>query len=277
MASSSASLGPDLHNHDHQMLTMIRKPMKPLMLKDFLLDDLSSCSSNGFKSFPRRQCCTTVRFLLEIDLKQRSSSSDHRKKKSHHGQRLQRSRSRSSSSSSTMSALQRASDAVINAVKHFPFPSVKKRSSSPSPSLLPRSLSRKLFFWGKSDKIRGNRIGRSRLTLPDQALEEHCEPSNQNTTTTTTTSRTVVITTTTGRVSTSTSSNSKSNSWCESEFASDILSSTENDVAEGEKDVSQKVNKKVDITVGEDSTEATHTPKVTLSFYSVLSVRRLNH
>lgn len=263
MASSSASLGPDLHNHDHQMLTMIRKPMKPLMLKDFLLDDLSSCSSNGFKSFPRRQCCTTVRFLLEIDLKQRSSSSDHRKKKSHHGQRLQRSRSRSSSSSSTMSALQRASDAVINAVKHFPFPSVKKRSSSPSPSLLPRSLSRKLFFWGKSDKIRGNRIGRSRLTLPDQALEEHCEPSNQNTTTTTTTSRTVVITTTTGRVSTSTSSNSKSNSWCESEFASDILSSTENDVAEGEKDVSQKVNKKVDITVGEDSTEATHTPKVT--------------
>ncbi|KAH6774129.1 hypothetical protein C2S51_012533 [Perilla frutescens var. frutescens] len=42
---------------------------KPLLLKDYLLDDMSSCSSNGFRSFPRRQCfATTVRFLIEIDL-----------------------------------------------------------------------------------------------------------------------------------------------------------------------------------------------------------------
>ncbi|KAG6428695.1 hypothetical protein SASPL_112949 [Salvia splendens] len=39
------------------------KPIRaPLLLKDRLLEDMSSCSSNGFKSFPRRQCCTTVRF-----------------------------------------------------------------------------------------------------------------------------------------------------------------------------------------------------------------------
>ncbi|XP_042051126.1 uncharacterized protein LOC121796344 [Salvia splendens] len=39
------------------------KPIRaPLLLKDHLLQDMSSCSSNGFKSFPRRQCCTTVRF-----------------------------------------------------------------------------------------------------------------------------------------------------------------------------------------------------------------------
>ncbi|GLT54969.1 hypothetical protein SLA2020_281270 [Shorea laevis] len=58
--------------------TLIRKPVmiqrRRLMLKDYLRDDfLSSCSSNGFKSFPRRQCCTTVRFLLELDLKARGS------------------------------------------------------------------------------------------------------------------------------------------------------------------------------------------------------------
>ncbi|KAL6550075.1 hypothetical protein OROMI_020563 [Orobanche minor] len=42
----------------------MREFPKPLLLKDHLLDDMSSCSSNGFKSFPRSssQCCTAVRF-----------------------------------------------------------------------------------------------------------------------------------------------------------------------------------------------------------------------
>ncbi|EPS65700.1 hypothetical protein M569_09077 [Genlisea aurea] len=30
---------------------------KPLLLKDYLLDDMSSCSSNGFASFSRNKCC----------------------------------------------------------------------------------------------------------------------------------------------------------------------------------------------------------------------------
>ncbi|KAG6411160.1 hypothetical protein SASPL_129235 [Salvia splendens] len=44
---------------DDQLIKPIRAP---LLLKDHLLEDMSSCSSNGFKSFPRRQCCTTLRF-----------------------------------------------------------------------------------------------------------------------------------------------------------------------------------------------------------------------
>ncbi|KAI4370050.1 hypothetical protein MLD38_018437 [Melastoma candidum] len=47
---------------------------KPLMLlKDFLLDDLSSCSSSGFRSFPRHlrrsSTPTSIRLLLEVDLR----------------------------------------------------------------------------------------------------------------------------------------------------------------------------------------------------------------
>ncbi|KAG6437592.1 hypothetical protein SASPL_102511 [Salvia splendens] len=41
---------------------LIKSIRTPLLLKDHLLEDMSSCSSNGFKSFPRRQCCTALRF-----------------------------------------------------------------------------------------------------------------------------------------------------------------------------------------------------------------------
>ncbi|XP_076945526.1 uncharacterized protein LOC143616633 [Bidens hawaiensis] len=48
---------------------MVKMPLRSsVLLKDYLLDDLSSCSSNGFRSYPRRQCCTKVRYLIEIDL-----------------------------------------------------------------------------------------------------------------------------------------------------------------------------------------------------------------
>lgn len=104
----------------------------PLMLKDYLLDDLSSCSSNGFKSFPRKQCCTTVRFLLEIDLKTREASKTSKRR---------------SKAASTLQAL----------LKLLPFTSsVKSLSPSPSakkPLLSKSSFSKKLFlkrsFWRK--------------------------------------------------------------------------------------------------------------------------------
>ncbi|KAF2297656.1 hypothetical protein GH714_001970 [Hevea brasiliensis] len=86
------------------------------MLKDYLRDDLSSCSSNGFKSFPRRQCCTTVRFLLEIDL----NTNPNPNPKHTRQQFFKRSRS-SKAASTTISALQKASEAVIKAVKLLPF------------------------------------------------------------------------------------------------------------------------------------------------------------
>ncbi|KAE8728038.1 hypothetical protein F3Y22_tig00004797pilonHSYRG00167 [Hibiscus syriacus] len=99
---------------------------KPLVLKDYLLrDDLSSCSSNGFKSFPRQQCCTTVRFLLEAELKKSEVIYSATTKPS----------------TTTVSAVQRASHAVLKAVKLLPFPSIKSSSSS-----LKRNSSRKTHF-----------------------------------------------------------------------------------------------------------------------------------
>ncbi|GMJ00344.1 TON1 Recruiting Motif 10 [Hibiscus trionum] len=207
---------------------------KPLLLKDYLRDDLSSCSSSGFKSFPRRQCCTTVRFLLEADLKKHSKDNHSSAAK----RLLKRSRSKpAGSSSATISALQRASEAVLNAVKLLPFPSLIK--SSPSPSSFqsnsrrkghsPRRFSRKLFkrsFWRKADQEDHHGRGEiKRWKLFREFLQEKNQPSDQNAgntnSYTTTDTSSTVITTTTSRVSTSRSSKS----WGESEFTANVLQS----------------------------------------------------
>lgn len=134
---------------------------KPSMLKDFLLDDLSSCSSNGFRSYPRKQCCTTVRFLLQIDMKNKPTKQ--RKKKIRNNKpHSVRSPLKSTGAGEPISAFRRASEAIINAVKHLPFPSFKSSTkySSSSPSklklgILPRSFSRKFLskrsFWKKNN------------------------------------------------------------------------------------------------------------------------------
>lgn len=96
------------------------------MLKDFLRDDPNS-SSNDFRSFPRRSD-TTVRKLLETDLNSGDAFRE---------TRLSRSRSRTN----TISAFQKASEAVINAVKQFPFSSAK---SPPKQGFLSRSFSQTL-------------------------------------------------------------------------------------------------------------------------------------
>ncbi|CAA3005593.1 Hypothetical predicted protein [Olea europaea subsp. europaea] len=124
------------------------KAIKPFLLKDYLLDDFSSCSSNGFKSFPRRQCCTTVRFLIDID------------KKNIPPPHLLKTPSKSASSTSLNSAFQ----CVINAVKHLPFaPSAAAKSLTAAPqkkhkkSILPRSLSKKILkrsFWKRTSSHR---------------------------------------------------------------------------------------------------------------------------
>ncbi|XP_040990291.1 uncharacterized protein LOC121237563 [Juglans microcarpa x Juglans regia] len=126
----------------------LRKPITiqrmPFMLKDYLRDDLlNSCSSSGFKSFPRRQCCITVRFLLGVDFKENKK------------QRLLRRNRSKVAASTTMSALQRASKAVISAFKkQLPLQFLKSPSPSPSPPVqnigrketVPIRLWRKLFF-----------------------------------------------------------------------------------------------------------------------------------
>uniref|UniRef100_A0A5B7BX22 DUF4378 domain-containing protein n=1 Tax=Davidia involucrata TaxID=16924 RepID=A0A5B7BX22_DAVIN len=226
-------------------------PKPALMLKDYLLDDLSSCSSNGFRSYPRRQCCTTVRFLLEIDLKTRDSSN--------HSKRLLISSKSKAASSTTVSALQRASEAVINAVKLLPFPSVKSPSSQKQKkpnkkAILPRSLSRKIWrrsFWKKTDK-EIQRWKSFRDLLEEKQLPSDFSPS---------------ITT----ISTSHDSNSNGNSWSDSDFTSDYLqcssgnseNSCENDVVESTRHLPEKVVSKrvgVEATTTTNSVENTKWP-----------------
>lgn len=234
---------------DHKLRKSFSTERRPLMLKDYLRDDLSSCSSNGFKPFPRRQCCTTVRFLLEVDLKTKHS---HSHKHNTEPSLLQRSRSKATST--TISALHRASEVLRNAVKKLPFPSVKSPSPSaqhrPRKGLLPRSFSRKLLkrsFWRKVADKEEHTIKQWKLFR--EFLEEKHEPSDQNS----------------HQFSTSTSSKSNTNSWTESDFAADILRSSSgnseissvNDGVESKKDVlsaeKKVVNNKVGVAVGGDS------------------------
>ncbi|KAK8618058.1 hypothetical protein V6N13_115933 [Hibiscus sabdariffa] len=248
---------------DHIKLSLEKKP--PLMLKDYLLrDDLSSCSSNGFKSFPRQRCCTTVRFLLETELKNSKDKYTTTTKRL-----LKRSRSKAGASATTISALQRASEAVLNAVKLLPFPSIKssspslKRNCSRKPHFA-RSFSRKLFkrsFWRKADKENDGGENR-RCKMFREFLEEKNQPSDENTSTnvvTTADTSSSTMSMTASRVS----SNSNSNSRVRIEFTAEVLqswsgnseSSSEADVVEGETSLpkTEKVSTVVGVAVGEES------------------------
>ncbi|PWA68573.1 hypothetical protein CTI12_AA307520 [Artemisia annua] len=91
---------------------MVRIPLpKSVLLKDYLLDDLSSCSSNGFRSYPRRQCCTKVRYLIEIDLNKHIKLHPSQKK-------LLKNRSKKKHKPKS-SVLHKASNAVVNVFKSF--------------------------------------------------------------------------------------------------------------------------------------------------------------
>ncbi|KAK8497236.1 hypothetical protein V6N12_001551 [Hibiscus sabdariffa] len=253
---------------------------KPLMLKDYLLrDDLSSCSSNGFKSFPRQHCCTTtVRFLLEAELKKSKDNYSTTTK------RLLKRRCKKPGAT-TISALQRASEAVLNAVKLLPFPSIK--SSSPSlkrnssrQAHFTRSFSRKLFkrsLWRKADKEDGGggdggEIRRCKLFR--EFLEEKNQPSNQNSISTSNVNTTTDSSATT-MIDRRVSSDTSSNSWAESAFTEDVLqswsgnseSSSGNDIVEA-----QTVSNVVGVTVAdaEDSINSTKEGKEQFSPVSVL-------
>ncbi|OMP07885.1 hypothetical protein COLO4_06963 [Corchorus olitorius] len=184
---------------------------RPRMLKDFLLDDSHSCSSNGFKSFPRKPCedsSSIIRNLIQIDLNLGHA-------KANQGQRLQRSRSKAAST--TISALQ----AMINAVKAIHFITSVK---SPSTSILPRTLSRKL---SKKSSAKESEV-KITVRVKDiirwksfrDLVEEKTPPSDfasspHHCTTTT------ITTTTTGSTCTPCSSNGSS--WCDSDFTSEYL------------------------------------------------------
>ncbi|ESQ55040.1 hypothetical protein EUTSA_v10025169mg [Eutrema salsugineum] len=133
MASISSS-----NNH----LPMSKTRLKPLILRDYLLDDLSSCSSNGFKSFPRRQS-STVRRLLDAEIRR---------------SRIFQNKRRIICGIAFTHAVHKASTTLLSAVKILPLPSSSVKSPSPSTKkgLLSRSFSRS--FWKKLSRRELNNV-----------------------------------------------------------------------------------------------------------------------
>ncbi|MCL7045977.1 hypothetical protein MKW94_008214 [Papaver nudicaule] len=148
-----------------------KKPVmerKIVLLKDFLKEEMSSCSSNGFKSFPRKTCCTSysIRHLVDMDLKSRDLTKNPSFPKNHH---LLRNKSSSTTTTAATSAFQKASVAVINVVKYLTFSSSSSKSSSltsspstkKSSSSLSRSVSKKLkskSFWRKNSEKNSRKV-----------------------------------------------------------------------------------------------------------------------
>ncbi|CAL9232529.1 unnamed protein product [Arabidopsis halleri] len=136
-----------ISSSDHRLSTSKRR-LKQLMLRDYLLDDLSSCSSNGFKSFPRRQTpssSSTVRRLLDAEIKRSGLIHHHHHHHHNKQQRLTRISSRTTCGTAISHAVHKASTAFL---KLLPFPSsaVKKQGGF-SRSFSKRLLSRS--FWRK--------------------------------------------------------------------------------------------------------------------------------
>lgn len=220
---------------------------KPWMLKDYLGDDLSSCSSNGFRSFPRRQCCAAVRGIIEKEVIRNGRNNNTKKRM------LVKNRSISST-------LQRASMAVINAVKLLPFNSPAKNAvdSGEGKRFLPRSFSKKLFrrsfFWKKERSNNVVVVRKKKKDDHDDEIErwissgvvgkEKYQPSDLSNDTTVT------------MTSVSNNSDGKSDSsWSDLTFTSDSLTcSSENDTVE-RREKMEEVSKRVGVIAGEDSVE----------------------
>ncbi|KEH31698.1 hypothetical protein MtrunA17_Chr4g0057221 [Medicago truncatula] len=213
--------------------SLIIKPTKytskpTLLLKDYLRDDLSSCSSSGFKSFPRRQCCTTVGF-------------QHKK---NNGTSLPRRRVR---------ALQRASEAVITAIKSLSSQKSAKTKKT-STGVLSRSFSRKLLsrrFWRKAVKEEGSEgVLRCKRSFRELLMQERdYKPTSF--------SEDAIFS---AKRFTTVSSDCCSNSWGESEFtfssnATSSDGSNENDLVDGVKDGASHHHKIEGVTTGDWSNE----------------------
>ncbi|KAJ7962294.1 DUF4378 domain protein [Quillaja saponaria] len=228
MASTTISIS----STNVQQRKFIPTECRPRMLKDFLNENLNSCSSSGFQSFPRKPSDPMIRDLLEFDLKSCP---------------LPRSRSMVlSSSKSTFHA-------ILNVFKSISFTAVK------SPSILPRSLSRKLSKrnWRKENETEKKESIKMVIKIKDiirwksfrDLVEEQSPPldftsSPQHCTT---------FTTTTGS---SGSTSSKSSSLCDSDFTSEYLPSWDGNSLEFvENDI--VASKKLSPIVGKNSVETT--------------------
>ncbi|KAG8374848.1 hypothetical protein BUALT_Bualt10G0038300 [Buddleja alternifolia] len=221
--------------------------LKPSLLKDHLLDDMSSCSSNGFKSFPRRQCCTAVIPLFF-----------------HEKQHKKQLNLNATPSKSALSAIR----SVITAVKRFPFAAVKSPEKNKfKNSFLSRNFSKKILlgkssFWKRS---KSNRKQIERWILYDNLLMEDPEPSDH----------------------TNSSSESKSKSWSGSDFtvgSDDSNSSSEvnlnlpkpsNDVVEQPKKVVSSSDELGESNgdVSTDSTACSSDASVTTNSSTIIEVK----
>ncbi|CAN0841496.1 hypothetical protein LINGRAHAP2_LOCUS3312 [Linum grandiflorum] len=242
--------------------SLTRKPLLketkcgPLLLRDFLMEDFSSCSSNGFKSFPRRrQCCPTTPRLTLPPIDRRSKSKS--KSKPNHR------------SNSSTKIFRKASKAVIRAVKSLPLRSsgavgAGGGSRKKQLNLLPRSLSRKLLmkslFWRREEIIHdavvvvaGDVAGavtaaagvpvtgrwRSFREFLEEQVDDHIPPPRDQAFHDGKIA-TLASTVAAGRISTSsdsTRSKSGSKNWSESEFTADSGGGSEGSNEGGKNDL----------------------------------------
>ncbi|KAI3710902.1 hypothetical protein L2E82_40698 [Cichorium intybus] len=190
---------------------IVKVPLsKSLLLKDYLIDDLSSCSSNGFRSYPRRQCCTKVRYLIEIDLNKHINLPPKKKK-------FLKIKSKLKPKSKSSLMLQKASAAVVNVFNQFRSTSSGKSTKA---NFLPKNLSRKLSkhgFW-KRKTDRHNKEFKRLDSFEETVIEKkNALPPLSKVST--------AVTTTAAEVNTS-SSNSNSSASSDSYFTATSGSST---------------------------------------------------
>ncbi|KAF5731690.1 hypothetical protein HS088_TW18G00374 [Tripterygium wilfordii] len=198
-----------------------------IMLKDFLLEDLNSCSSAGFKSLPRNPPPSddSTRRRIDVDTFARLRSGP-----------VKLLRRPSKAASTRISAFQ----AIINAVKNL------RLVKSPS-IILPRSLSRSLSRRNsiKKREHESLNVRQVKVTVKDIMrwtsfnVELHSEPLNFASSPDHHCTATTTTTTTTTSSSTCSSSGS---SWCDSDFTAEDLPSWSGKCEEddGENDVVDK-------------------------------------
>lgn len=251
-----------------------RAEKRPWMLRDYLRDDMSSCSSSGFRSFPRSQCCVAVKNIIEKEVIRGGAGAGGRNPKR---RRPPPPPSKCFGRNRTISsALQRASVAVINAVKLLPFRTPASDGGGGGGGggegnwLLPRSFSKKLFkrsFWKRKSSSSSLAVGggggggeRKVAAVVKKEEEEECDEIERwissgvagvekyqpldlsNDTTATSNSNS--------------NSDGKSDSWSDITFTSDCLTSpSENDAVDRrDNSVEEEVSKRGGMTAtGVDS------------------------
>ncbi|KAM0015491.1 hypothetical protein Hdeb2414_s0032g00711411 [Helianthus debilis subsp. tardiflorus] len=209
-----------------------------ILLKDYLVDDLSSCSSNGFRSYPRQPCCTKVRYLIEIDLSIKLPPSRKQFLKVNSKPNPKHNSNPNCSKSKMNLRFHKASKAVVNVFKKFHF-SGSGSGNRTKPK--PKPKHNFLHFWKQTRSM--NRSIDSFERLNSFKRNDNINMNNNNLFTTLTTTATTAVVKASG-------SNSNSNSFTSSDSyftattnsgCSNIIIAP-NDVVESEQLAPEKMN-----------------------------------